>query len=266
MNIVQVISVINQKGGVGKTTTASSLGAVLLKKGYKVLMMDLDPQRNLTHHYGLLDNQLEETANDLFNTAPMIDGHDLVYESELGDIIPSHKDLATAEVKVYADLKRAYRVQNVIKSLDKEYDFMVIDTPPALGILSINALGASDYVIVVTEAAEFPLEGIVQINDTIEVVKDIVNPKLKVAGILITKYFKNTLAHQRMAENIAMIAEKFQWSVFNTKIRHTIAVVESQMEAKSLVQYATYSDVNYDYEHFVDELLKLFKKNNTEEK
>lgn len=258
--VMKIITVMNQKGGVGKTTTAASIGSVLLEKDYKVLMLDLDPQRNLTHYYGLKDSEIEESANDLFDTKVVVDGKDIVYESSLGDIIPSHKDLATAEVRVYADLKRSTRVKEALKSLEKDYDFVVIDTPPALGVLSVNALAASDYAVIVTEAAEFPLEGIVQINDTIDVVKEVANPKLKVAGVLITKYFKNTVAQQSMAENIEIIAKNFGWGVFKNKIRHTIAVVESQMEAQSLNNYARYSDVNYDYQHFVEELLEIISR------
>lgn len=253
--VMKVISVINQKGGVGKTTTVGALAAILLEKEFRVCVIDLDQQRNLSIYYGLKNEaDLEGTVADVF-LRDDVELKELVYETSQGDIIPASGNLAVVESAIINELDRPYKLKNAIKGLDEYYDFIIIDTPPSLGIVTINALTASDYAVIPSEAGAFSMAGIVQVNNTIATVQKHTNHELIVAGVLITKFNRNTNAQQAMKEYIEQLTGAYEQYVFDATIRNTITIGETQIQGKSVVEYARHNDVTYDYRHFTSELL-----------
>lgn len=260
---MKVITVINQKGGVGKTTTVSAMGAVLKEKGYRVLLIDLDMQRNLSIYYNLQNEfELDGTAENIFGgkSVKIKPLTELIYETEQGDIIPSSENLAKVEEGTVGDKDRVNKLKNGLGDIDEYYDFVIIDTPPSLGIITLNALTASDYAVIPTEAGAFSMVGLVQVNKTIQAVQKYSNPDLQIAGILITKFIKNTSANKQMKNYIEQIGQTINQPIFKSTIKNTITIAETQIQRISLTKYAEYNDVTYDYRHFVDELLEKIKE------
>lgn len=259
---MKVITVINQKGGVGKTTTVAAMGSTLMEMGYKTLLIDLDMQRNLSIYYNLSNEaELDGTAENIFGgnveTKNILE---LIYETEQGDIVPASENLAKVAEGTVNDSNRINKLKNALAGADQYYDYVIIDTPPSLGIITLNALTASDYAIIPTEAGAFSMVGLVQVNKTIQAVQKHSNDKLKVAGILITKFIKNTSANKHMKKTIEEIGTKLERPVFESTIRNTITVAETQIYRKSLTEYAAYNDVTFDYKHFVEEFLEKTKE------
>ena len=253
---MKVISVINQKGGVGKTTTVAALAAVLKEEDKKVCVIDLDQQRNLSIYYGLKNEaDLENSAADIFLTSEEIKITDMVYETPQGDIIPASENLAMVDTSTVNDLDRPVKLRAALKELENYYDYILIDTPPSLGIVTINALTASNYAVIPTEAGAFSMAGIVQVNKTIETVRKHTNQSLTVAGVLITKYQKNTRAQTAMKEYIDQLSEAYNHYIFKATIRNTITIGETQIQNMSLTDYASTNEVTNDYRQFTKELL-----------
>lgn len=246
---MKTVSVINQKGGVGKSTTAEMLISALSLKGFKVLAIDLDAQGNLS--YSLAADLTSPTILEVLTEE--ISAKDAIKKAR-ADIISSNKALAGADAFI-ADTGKEYRLKEALEKISKNYDFCIIDTPPALGILTINALTASDGVIIPAQADIYSLQGIENLEETIKAVKKYCNPNLKIEGILLTRYNPRTILSREVSEMAEKLAEKLETKLFKAKIRDAVAVKEAQISQESLFKYAPKSNVTKDYESFINEFL-----------
>lgn len=246
---MKTVSVINQKGGVGKSTTAEMLISALSLKGFKVLAIDLDAQGNLS--YSLAADSSSPTILEVLTEE--VSAKDAIKHAR-ADIISSNKALAGADAFI-ADTGKEYRLKEALEKISKNYDFCIIDTPPALGILTVNALTASGSVIIPAQADIYSLQGIENLEETIKAVKKYCNPNLKIEGILLTRYNPRTILSREVSEMAEKLAEKLETKLFKAKIRDAVAVKEAQISQKSLFKYAPKSNVTKDYEGFIEEFL-----------
>ena len=246
---MKTVSVINQKGGVGKSTTAEMLVSALSLKGFKVLAIDLDAQGNLS--YSLAADLNSPTILEVLTEE--ISAKDAIKKAR-ADVISSNKALAGADAFI-ADTGKEYRLKEALEKIAKNYDFCIIDTPPALGILTINALTASDSVIIPAQADIYSLQGIENLEETIKAVKKYCNPNLKIEGILLTRYNPRTILSREVSEMAEKLAEKLETKLFKAKIRDAVAVKEAQISQESLFKYAPKSNVTKDYVVFINEFL-----------
>ena len=246
---MKTVSVINQKGGVGKSTTAEMLVSALSLKGFKVLAIDLDAQGNLS--YSLAADLNSPTILEVLTEE--ISVKDAIKKAR-ADVISSNKALAGADAFI-ADTGKEYRLKEALEKIAKNYDFCIIDTPPALGIFTINALTASDSVIIPAQADIYSLQGIENLEETIKAVKKYCNPNLKIEGILLTRYNPRTILSREVSEMAEKLAEKLETKLFKAKIRDAVAVKEAQISQESLFKYAPKSNVTKDYEGFINEFL-----------
>ena len=246
---MKTVSVINQKGGVGKSTTAEMLVSALSLKGFKVLAIDLDAQGNLSQSLAadLNSPTILEVLTEEISAKEAI-------KKARADVISSNKALAGADAFI-ADTGKEYRLKEALEKIAKNYDFCIIDTPPALGILTINALTASDSVIIPAQADIYSLQGIENLEETIKAVKKYCNPNLKIEGILLTRYNPRTILSREVSEMAEKLAEKLETKLFKAKIRDAVAVKEAQISQESLFKYAPKSNVTKDYEGFINEFL-----------
>jgi chromosome partitioning protein len=249
--MIEAIAIINQKGGVGKSTTALALGAGLSLKGYRVLYIDLDAQGNLTYTLGANDNGLT-ILDALTRTATAAQ---TIQHTEQGDIIPASPDLAGADT-VINTVGKEYRLKEAIEPIKGNYDYIIIDTPPALGILTINALTACVGAIIPAQADIYSLKGIGQLHSTIQTVKQYCNPSLTVKGILLTRYSPRAILSREIAEVIDQTAQGLHTKLFKTTIREAIAVKEAQASQQDIYSYAPKSNAATDYRAFIEELLE----------
>ena len=243
------ISVVLKKGGVGKSTTSQALASTLGFKHKKVLLIDLDPQTNITYSSGV-DNP-KRTITDVLGEDCKAD--EAVIECKYYDLLAADSYLTNVEM---AEVEPTL-LKNVIAPLKSKYDFIIIDTPPALGNLSVNALVASDYVIIPTEPRPFSLQGLGRLHSTIESVRNGYNSNLKVLGILLIKYHNRTVLNRDLKDMIEDYAKLMNTIVFNATIREGIAVAEAQTVRQPLIDYAKNSNPNIDYKGFTSEVLKM---------
>ena len=244
-----VLCVAAQKGGVGKSTTAHALGQGLLLKGHSVLFIDLDPQGNLSHTMAAKDGV--NSYDVLTGRAPITEA---IQHTENGDIMPAGHGLSGADMELNKTGKE-YRLKEALQPVRGIYDFVVIDTPPALGILTINALTASDSLIVPSQADIYCLRAMGQLHVTVDAVKKYCNPDLFFAGILLTRHSNRSVLSRDVANLLEYTAEKIGTKVFSTSIREGIALREAQARQQSIFLYAPRSNAATDYMAFVDELL-----------
>lgn len=246
-----VYAVINQKGGVGKSTTALSLASGLYLKGYKVLSVDLDAQCNFS-----FASDADLTGKTIFGVITgEVKAEQAVQMTRAGDLIPGSRLLSGADA-IITNVGKEYKLREALDSLLPLYDFVVIDTPPALGILTVNALTACDSVIIPAQADVFSLMGISQLMETIEPVKKYCNPGLSVSGILLTRYNPRSILSRDITDMAEDLAQQIGSKVFESKIREAVVVKEAQISKQSIFRYAPSSKVAGDYLAFIDELLK----------
>ena len=247
----KAIAVINQKGGVGKSTTALAIGAGLSLKGYSVLFIDLDAQGNLSYTLGADTKgynamgvlERPETAKEEIQHTPQ------------GDIIASSPKLAGAD-KLLEETGKEYRLKEALDSLQGAYDYIIVDTPPALGILTINALTACTGAIIPAQADIYSLQGIGQLNSTIETVKKYCNPSLSIMGIVITRFNGRSIIRREVAEMLERTADQLHTKLYSSKIRECTALVEAQATKQNIYSYAPRSNATADYKALVDEIIK----------
>jgi chromosome partitioning protein len=242
-------SIINQKGGVGKSTTAAALWAGLSLKGCKTLAIDLNAQCNLSYTAGA-DTAHKTALSLLTGENP---AEDTIQHLPTGDIIAASKSLAGADAFI-TDTGKEYRLRESLEPLSAVYDYVIIDTPPSLGILTINALTACNSVIIPAQADIFSLQGIDQLNETIKPVKKYCNPALTIEGILLTRYNGRTALSRDITTYTQQLAAKLGTKVFDATIREGIAVKEAQLNQQSIFDYAPKANVTNDYRAFIDEL------------
>ncbi len=247
----EVIAIINQKGGVGKSTTASAIGAGLSIKGYSVLLIDLDAQGNLTNTTGA-DNSGITSLDVLERAAP---AERAIQHTRNGDIIPASPQLYGADSSITA-MGKEYRLRDALEPVKKKYDYIIVDTPPALGILAINALTACTGAIIPAQADIYSLQAIGQLQSTIQTVKRHCNPSLRVFGILLTRYNPRAIISRDLAEMILHTAERFNTKLFDTAIRESVAIREAQARQMNIFAYAPKSKAADDYRALTDEIIK----------
>jgi chromosome partitioning protein len=227
----QVIAFANQKGGVAKTTSTLNLGVAMKEKGFNVLAVDLDPQGNLTMSQGWNPDEIERSMFDvLVHKLPI---EEIIREAEL-DVAVSSIDLAGAELALSSMIGRERALEKALVSVRPKYDYILIDTPPSLGLLTINALVASNGVIVPVQCEYLSLRGLVQLQNTLSMIRENLNPDVDIQGILATMYDKR-LVHSREAVDI--LRENFGDLVYNTKIRKTIRYAEAPVKGQSVLTY-----------------------------
>ena len=227
----QVIAFANQKGGVAKTTTTLNLGVAFREQGFSVLGVDLDPQGNLTMSQGMDPDTVERSMFDVLVHSVPID--EVIHRTEI-DLAVSSIDLAGAELALSSMIGRERALQKALLPVRSRYEYVLVDTPPSLGLLTINALTASDGVIVPVQCEYLSLRGLVQLENTLAMIRENLNPTVEIRGILPTMYDGRTL-HSR--EAIEMLKENFGDLVFDTRIRKTVRYAEAPVPGASVLKY-----------------------------
>jgi chromosome partitioning protein len=248
-----VIAMCNQKGGVGKTTTAINLGAALAEVNRRVLLIDFDPQGSLSVGLGINPHGLEASIYDLLMVRGT-DPHDIIQHTSVPrlDILPANIDLSAAEVQLVSEVAREHTLSRVIQPLKSQYDIIIIDCAPSLGLLTVNALTSADGVLIPLEAEFFALRGVAMLTDTIAKVKERLNSRLELIGILGTMYDPRTL-HNR--EVVDRVEEAFGDKVFTTKIRRTVKFPETTVAGEPITTYASGSPAAAQYRALAKEVL-----------
>ena len=247
---METIAVINQKGGVAKTTTAQSLAAGLTLKGYRVLMIDLDGQQSLT---GITVAAYPQGANILEVLTKRANAADIIVHTPCGDLMPGTEALAAADL-VLKDTGREYRLKEALKPLARVYDYCIIDSPPALGVLTVNALTAANACIITAQADILSLQAINALEQTLKTITAYTNKGLKVRGVLLTRYNGRAVLSRDAADMIQEKARQMRTDLFHTRIRECIAIKEAQARRKSIFEYAPRSNGAADYRALVDEI------------
>jgi chromosome partitioning protein len=249
----RVVSMCNQKGGVGKTTTTINLGASLAELGRKVLLVDFDPQGSLSVGLGLNPHEMDLTIYNLLMQRD-VDIHDVIVPTvvEGMDLLPSNIDLSAAEVQLVHEVAREQTLQRVLGPAIAEYDVILIDCQPSLGLLTVNALTASDGVIVPLECEYFALRGVALLKTTIDKVRERLNPKLEIDGVLGTMYDGRTLHSREVMERLV---QAWGDKVFHTVIRRTVKFSDSTVAGEPITTYATSSAGADSYRQLAKEVL-----------
>jgi chromosome partitioning protein len=251
----QVIAMCNQKGGVGKTTSTINLGAALVEYGRRVLLVDLDPQGALSVGLGVPAQQLERTV---YNA--LMERHTTLADVRVGtdvpglDLVPSNIDLSAAEVQLVSEVAREQTLLRALDSVRDEYDYVLIDCQPSLGLLTVNALTAAHGVVIPLECEFFSLRGVALLVDTIDKVKERLNPSLEVSGILATMYDSRTV-HCR--EVFSRVVEAFGDTVFQTVIQRTVRFPETTVAGQPITTWAPTSSGAAAYRDLAKEVMAL---------
>ena len=246
----QVIAFANQKGGVAKTTTTLNLGVAFAETGLKVLCIDLDPQGNLTMSQGMNPDAIERSMFDvLVHRLPIEE----VIEPREIDVAVASIDLAGAELALSSQIGRERTLQKALEPIRSRYDYILIDTPPSLGLLTINAFVAATGVIVPVQTEYLSLRGLVQLENTLEMVRENLNPEVSIIGIVPTMYDKR-VTHSREADEI--LRENFGDLVYQTRIRKTIRFAEAPVKGSSVLAYEPGGEAAQMYRDLAKEVLR----------
>lgn len=248
---MEAIAVINQKGGVAKTTTAHAIAAGLKQEGYKVLMVDLDGQQSLTAVTGAKAGGY--TALEILTRKAK--AAQAIVRTDSGDIIPASDGLGAADT-ILKDIGKEYRLKEALKPISGAYDYCVIDCPPSLGILTINALTAANSCIVPAQADFLSLQAIGQLQQTVQTVRTYTNKGLKVKGIVITRYSARAVLSRDAADIIQAKATEIGTKVYDTRIRECVSLKEAQAVRQSIFDYAPRSNGAKDYKALIAEIIE----------
>lgn len=249
---MKTIAFSNQKGGVGKTTSAAALAAGLANRGYKVVAVDLDPQCNFCLSSGVDMLTVDRTLYDVFKGDAQVD--DVIVPGLGYSIIPGGLALAAADME-FTQTGREYMLSEALEAVSKRFDFAVIDTPPTLGILTINALTAADGVIIPLTADVYALQGLNQLNGLIHSVKKYSNKGLQICGLLLTKYNERQNVTKALRDQVEAAAGQLGTKLFKTAIRESVAVREAQLLHSDFLKEAPNANAAIDYEAFITEFI-----------
>ena len=256
----RVIAVANQKGGVGKTTTTINLGAALAERGQRVLLLDLDPQANTTFGLGVNPAEAAGSGGSMYDVlARETTLQEIVCPTGIEglDVAPSHIDLAGGEAELMNRISREHILATAIEGVRDRYDVLLLDCQPSLGLLTVNALCAADEVLIPIEAQMYALLGMTQLQNTVRLIQHRANRRLKVTGILVTKYDARTTATREFMERL----ERFlgsDYRLLQTRIGSTTRVREAEMQQLPIVHYDPRSPVALAYGRLADEVLRGF--------
>lgn len=262
---MEIFIIANQKGGVGKTTTTLNLGAAVARKGKKILLIDLDPQANLSSGIGFTQ-QFDKESWDSNEQAPYKNIYDVLVNSTPIQsvfvstntpnlfLVPSHLSLAGAEIEMVNMLSRETLLRKAIQNIEEEFDAIMIDCPPSLGLLTINALSAGDHLIIPIQCEYFALEGLGQLINTINLVKGI-NPDLKLGGVILTMYDSRTKLSSSVVEDVRTF---FKDTAFATVVPRNVRLSEAPSYGKTIFQYDSKSSGARAYHKLANEFVKRF--------
>lgn len=251
---MKVFTVTNQKGGVGKTTTALLLSDGLHKKGYRVLTIDSDPQGNLSYTTGI--ERGESALYSLFKGT--IKTEEAIKKTDIGfDLISGGKELSRVELE-FTETGREYLLKEIIDPIKEKYDYIIIDTPPTLSLLTINALTASDSVIIPMSTDAYSLQGLDALITLIGRVRKYSNPSIEIDGILLVRYNQRSIMSRQIKEQLVDIAKGYGTRLYDTTIREAVAIRESQFLKKSVFENHR-SNIEQDCNRFINEVLKEYK-------
>ncbi len=255
--MARVISICNQKGGVGKTTTAVNLASYLAHSGRKVLLVDIDPQGNASSGLGINKHELKQSVYDVL--IDDLDPNSVIIKTQIDNLmlLPSTISLTGAEVELVGTIGREYKLKKALSPISADYDYVLIDCPPSLGLLTVNAMAASDSVLIPIQCEYYALEGLSQLSHTINLVKDSINPSLSIEGVLLTMAnYRTNLTNEVIHE----VKEFFKDKVYNTIIPRNIKLTEAPGFGKPIMLYDKNSVGAQKYRDFTDELLGIKKE------
>ncbi len=250
---MKIISIVNQKGGVGKTTTVINLAAQFAKQ-FNVLLLDLDPQGNATSGLGINKNELNLSSYDLFSESS-VDITKLIYKTSVAQlfILPSHINLAGVEIELVNRENREFILSQILKKVSSDIDFIFIDCPPSLGLLTVNALTVSDSIIIPVQSEYYALEGLSQLLQTISIIQNTTNPSLEILGVLLTMYDKRTTLGQEVRVEIE---KYFGDKLFKTVIPRNVRLAEAPSHGMTIFNYDKWSKGAKAYKNLAKEILK----------
>lgn len=258
-----IISFANQKGGVGKTTTTLNIGSYLANKGKKVLIVDLDPQGNLTSGIGcsrsrkdMMGKEDLPTVYDVLIRGKTISEVFLSTKINKLHLLPSNLELAGAEIELVSMMSRETRLKKALEQVNSQYDYILIDCPPSLGLLTVNALSASDKIIIPVQCEYFALEGLSQLLEMVKMVRNSLNPSLEVFGVALTMYDGRTKLSSLVAEEVRKF---FKDKVFKTIIPRNIKLSEAPSHGEPISEYRPKSTGGKAYEKLTMEIIKRTK-------
>lgn len=254
---MKTITIANEKGGVGKTTTAQQLAIGLSKKGFKVLVVDMDSQRNLS-------STLNDSGQDIKRVYDLMTGEDIkncIFKTNQGVYIIYGDDRIANAEKVFVDVDSPYILKEKLEEVKDLFDYCIIDTPPkSKSIVVVNAMTTSDEVIIPMQANSFSIEGLSKILETYNKVKKVTNKNIEVLGILLTMFDDRSIFRKGISKQMQALSEKIDIPIFKTTIRRGVAIEEAQSQKMNIYDYNKKSNVAKDYEDFVEEVIKLENK------
>lgn len=249
----RIIAIANQKGGVGKTTTAINLSACLAEKGKKVLAIDMDPQGNMTSGLGVDKDSIEKTVYDLIIGEVQIEEIICKEVLENLDVLPTNIDLSAAEIELIGIENKEYIIKNEVEKVKENYDFIIIDCPPSLSMLTINAMTTADSVLVPIQCEYYALEGLSQLIHTIELVKERLNSNLEIEGVVFTMYDARTNLSLQVVENVK---DNLNQNIYKTIIPRNIRLAEAPSYGMPINQYDPKSSGAESYRLLADEVIE----------